>query len=275
MRRLSISTARSSGGTKQIDVLIPAIEKDLGTLPYVIDSVRRYVRHPIGRILIVSPDSDKIKQLCLRKGCTFVNEKTVLPITKKHIRYRSRTWDRSGWLYQQLLKLSGNTICTRKHYLVIDADTVLIRPHRFLKRGKTVFYCRNWSQGEYFNMYRRLLGRKASASPSFVAHYMLFDRSKVARLKKTIEARHGLPWYRAIIRLTNKAKQFGFSEYETYGNFFRSQYPGRMIRKPTLNKSLSGSAAAVVSSPKIERLARKYRSLSFHKRKIYVRRPKN
>lgn len=29
-----------------IDVLIPAIEKDLATLPYVIDAVRTHVKHP-------------------------------------------------------------------------------------------------------------------------------------------------------------------------------------------------------------------------------------
>ncbi|RCX21495.1 hypothetical protein DFP94_102248 [Fontibacillus phaseoli] len=31
----------------QINVLIPVIEKDLETLPYVIDGIRKYVQHPI------------------------------------------------------------------------------------------------------------------------------------------------------------------------------------------------------------------------------------
>lgn len=257
----------------KIDVLIPAIEKDLGTLPYVIDAVRKHVKHPIGSIMIVSPNSQKIKEVCRQKGCRFIDESTVLPITKKHIRYRSKKWDRSGWLYQQLLKLGGDSLGSQKFYLVMDADTVLIRPHRFRIGGKTVFYCRNWSQDEYFKTYKKLLGKRASSPTSFVTHYMLFDKSKLAELKKAIEAKHHTSWYSAIIRNTDKSKQFAFSEFETYGNFLYSRYPGRFILKKALNKSLNLNASQL-SPSKIKKLAKTYRSISFHKRKWYARLPK-
>lgn len=51
-----------------IDVLIPAIEKDLATLPYVIDAVRTHVKHPIGRILIVAPKKTRILDFCRKKA---------------------------------------------------------------------------------------------------------------------------------------------------------------------------------------------------------------
>ncbi len=51
-----------------IDVVIPVINKDLGTLPYVIDSVRKYVRHPINRIFVVAPTSRKIESVCHRQA---------------------------------------------------------------------------------------------------------------------------------------------------------------------------------------------------------------
>ncbi len=141
--------------------------------------------------MIVSPSSKKIRQLCAKKGCTFINEQTVLPITKKNINYRSARWDRSGWLFQQLLKLGGSTLGKQAYYLVIDADTVLIRPHAFkTSGGQTIFYYRKWSQPEYFQTYKKLLGKKAASRTSFVTHYMLFERSKVASLKRAIEARH-------------------------------------------------------------------------------------
>jgi hypothetical protein len=255
----------------KIDVLIPAIEKDLGTLPYVIDSVRSMVKHPIGRIMIVSPNTERMKRLCKQKGCTFINESTVLPITKKNINYRSTKWERSGWLYQQLLKLGGDALSSQKYYLVIDADTVLIRPHVFRTTGgRTVFYCRKWSQPEYFITYRKLLGQKAGSPSSFVTHYMLFERSKVRKLKKIIAARHQTTWYGAIIRSINKKKQFGFSEFETYGNFLHAHYPGTLSRKPALNKSLHIKASRL-SAAKRKRLSLKYRSISFHKRKGYSR----
>ncbi|PYI56204.1 DUF6492 family protein [Paenibacillus flagellatus] len=264
-------TTSASKSGPAIDVLIPAIEKDLGTLPFVIDGIRKHVRHPIGQIAIVAPDSAKIKALCRRKGCTFVHERSVLPLTKRSINYRSSKWERSGWMLQQLLKLSGDKVSTRKHYLVVDADTVFIRPHRFSIGGKTVFYCRDWSQPEYFKTYKRLLGQKAAAPRSFVTHYMLFDKSKLRRLKKTIEARHGKRWYKAILGSIDRKRNFAFSEYETYGNFLYSNYPGSIVMKSCLNKGMSTSFSRL-SAPKLKKLAKSYRSLSFHKRSVYARR---
>ncbi|WP_159882026.1 DUF6492 family protein [Paenibacillus puerhi] len=253
-----------------IDILIPAIEKDLKTLPFVIDAVRKYVKHPIGSILIVAPRKERILELCRRKGCRFVDEDTVFPLTKKDMNYRSRTWDRSGWLFQQMLKFCGDSLCSSDYYLVIDADTVLIRPHVFLSGKKTVFYCRNWSQPEYFKTYRKLLGRKRSASVSFVTHYMLFDKAKLVQLKKAIEARHQTKWYYAILRSMNKSRQFAFSEFETYGNFLHSTYPGKLLLKPALNRSLH-TGIARLSKARVRQLAGTYRSISFHERKGYVR----
>ncbi|BFT70070.1 DUF6492 family protein [Paenibacillus sp. P36] len=264
---MSGSVALSS--STQIDVLIPAIEKDLGTLPMVIDAVRKYVKHPIGEIIIVAPRKKRILDLCQRKGCRFVHEDTVLPITKKDIHYESKTWERSGWLYQQLLKLNGDTLCTSKYYLVIDADTVLIRPHVFKVGSKTVFYCRDWSQSEYYKTYRKLMGRGRSSRRSFVTHYMLFERAKVAKLKSTIEAKHNRSWYSAIMASMNKSKQFAFSEFETYGNFLYASAPQNMILKSALNKSLSLSASRISST--VRALAKHYRSISLHKRKGYVK----
>ncbi|RUT31595.1 hypothetical protein EJP77_09360 [Paenibacillus zeisoli] len=256
-----------------IDVLIPAIEKDLGTLPFVIDGLRKYLTHPIGTIYIVSPDSPRIRSLCRLKKCTFVHENTVLPITKKDITYRSSTWDRSGWLYQQLLKLNGDKVCKNRHFLVTDADTVMIRPHTFLENGRTTFLYRNWTHPEYLSIHARLLGQKASSPKSFVNHYMLYDSVKLGRLKKTIEKRHGVRWYTAILKQLNHKKQFGFSEFETYGNYVRSNYPGSIRLRPALNKEFKKSILAVPAAER-QLLSSSFRSLSFHKRSGYSLRPK-
>ncbi|MDT3427230.1 hypothetical protein J2Z22_002781 [Paenibacillus forsythiae] len=256
-----------------IDVLIPAIEKDLATLPHVVDAVRKHVKHPIRSVMIVAPRKPRILDFCRRKDCTFIDENTVLPLAKKDIHYRSRTWERSGWLFQQLLKLGGDKLCTADYFLVIDADTVLIAPHRFRLNGKTVFYCRNWSQPEYFVTYRKLMGKKAVRPSSFVTHYMLFERSRLARMKREIESRHGVPWHSAILRSINRSRQFGFSEFETYGNYLYAKDPGGMVLKKARNKSLNMSGSQL-SAATAAKYARSYRSLSFHKRKGYTRKPK-
>lgn len=251
-----------------IDILIPVIEKDLVTLPAVIDALRRQVRHPIGQIIIVAPQKPRITALCRSKGCRFVNEDTVLPITKKDIHYSSSRWERSGWLYQQLLKLGGAKLCSADYYLTVDADTILIRPHTFRTGGKTIFYCRDWSQEEYFRTYSKLMGKRPARPASFVTHYMLFEKAQVAGLKRAIEARHGVSWYKAIIRSMDRSKQFAFSEFETYGNFLYAREPGSMLLRKAQNKSLHTSLS-LLTPERLKRLSGQYRSISLHKRKQY------
>jgi len=117
-----------------MDVLIPVIEKDLAVLPYVIDGIRKQVVHPIGDIYIVAPNSKKIKEVCKRKNCQYIFEDEVLPISKKDL-------DGDGWMLQQLIKLSCDTIASNNHVLISDADTIMIAPHLFMAEDKIVFYC--------------------------------------------------------------------------------------------------------------------------------------
>jgi hypothetical protein len=99
---------------------------------------------------------------------------------------------------------------------------------------------------------------------------MLFEKSKLASLKKAIASKHGTNWYSAIMRNMNKSKQFAFSEFETYGNFLYSRNPRGLILKKALNKSLSMNVREITSS-RVRALSAKYRSISFHKRKGYAR----
>lgn len=254
----------------KIDILIPAIEKDLATLPHVIASARAYVRHPIGRIIVVAPQKKAIRELCRRLGVVFVDERKALPITKKDINYHPNKGNRSGWLYQQLLKWCGDGLCRSRYYLVMDADTVLLRPHSFTQGKERIFYSRNWSHEQYYRAYRKLLGEKAGAPSSFVSHYMLLDREKVRAIKRKLESRHGVSWYRAIIQGIDKTRLYAYSEFETYGNYLYARSPGRVCFRKALNKEMTGSFAALTPD-KRRRLAARYRSLSFHKRKDYFR----
>ncbi|QAY67263.1 DUF6492 family protein [Paenibacillus protaetiae] len=266
----SATGTRTASGYR-LDLIIPVIEKDLKTLPHVVQAAKQNVRHTIGDVIIVAPDKPAIRSLCSRNGYRFVNENSVLPLRKQDIRYSSKHWERSGWMLQQLLKLSGDKLASTKHFLVIDADTVLLRPHTFIAGGQTTYYTRNWSQPEYYRTYQKLIGRKAAAPRSFVTHYMLFEKAKLRELKRHIEQRHGRIWYKAILASMNKKRQFAFSEYETYGNFVYSRYPQSVKLKAALNRALH-SDASTLTKDRIQSLAAKYRSVSFHERKLYTKR---
>ncbi|PKM45958.1 MAG: hypothetical protein CVV03_06015 [Firmicutes bacterium HGW-Firmicutes-8] len=256
----------------KIDILIPVIEKDLEVLSYVIDSARKHIRHPLGEIFVVAPESCKIRKLSSEKNCKFINENSVLPITKKDIVYspkkRNTYIDRSGWLFQQFLKLSGDTLSMNEGFLVLDADTVLIRPHVFERDKKSVLFFRSLYYKPYFETYKRLLGEDAAGPAQhifFVSHYMYFKKKRLQELKKRIEFKHQTDWYTAVLNSMNKNQWDSFSEFETYGNFMMKNHLSEIILKPRQNLSLTRNRLKDIS--KIEKkLANKYkiRSVSFH-----------
>lgn len=221
--------------TEAIDVVIPIIAKDLHILPLCLEGVRQCVAHPIKDIYIVAPDQQEIVQFCEEQQLKFVDEKTIFGFSPKelgihYVDAEGQTHDRSGWLFQQLVKLSGK-VGTCQHYLCIDADHVLIRPHVFLTEdGKTVFYMSYEEHQPYYDNIHRLLPNLQLDSLSYVDHKMLFDKSLLESLHHALG---GEQWVQTIIDNYDSHSHAGFSEFELYGNFVKEK-----IRRPWLQKTL-------------------------------------
>jgi glycosyltransferase involved in cell wall biosynthesis len=219
----------------RIDVFIPAVDKDLKTLPLVVDGIRRNIRHPIDNIFIVSPFNIDIQNFCAESDCVNINEENLIGYGKKKITYNVDGLDRSGWLYQQLLKLSLNKIAKNRHVLVVDADTVFVRPRVFEYDGKIIFDHSTEHHSVYYDVYKKLMKTSVSSCASFVTHYMLFDVNILQEMKDKIECIHKLVWDDAILKCVNYDNISGFSEYETYGNFIVKYYPKKIIRDFNFN----------------------------------------
>jgi hypothetical protein len=206
-------------------VVIMATPGDLQTLGLCIESIREYLRHPLSDVVVVSPDVREIKDVAGEHGCSWVHEDSVLPIAKSDIDYSVDGVDRSGWLFQQLLKLAFDARVKDSHYLVVDADTVLVRQQVFCVGGREVKLLGDFFHKPYFDVYERLLGEAAHGCHSYVAHQMLFSCDKLRALKSALETRHNCSWYEAIIACTDRSNASGFSEYETYGQFCQRHFP--------------------------------------------------
>lgn len=225
--------------TEPIDVVIPIIAKDLHILPLCLEGVRHCVPHPVKDIYIVAPAQQEIIQFCESNQLKFVDEASVLGFSPQALNLiiqnpNGSTRDRSGWLFQQLVKLSGK-VGTCRYYLCIDADHVLIRPHVFLTNDlKTVFYMSYEEHLPYYENIHRLLPDISLDSLSYVDHKMLFDKEQLALLHQTLSKRSGKSWVDTIIDSYDRTNFAGFSEFETYGNFVQDK-----VRRPWLQKRLS------------------------------------
>ncbi|MCX6810132.1 MAG: DUF6492 family protein, partial [Candidatus Berkelbacteria bacterium] len=228
--------------TVPIDIVIVAIDKDFDVLTHVIDSARKNIFHPIGDIIIISPKSKLIQGLCKKKKCVFIDETTVLPIGKKDIGYIIDGKDRSGWIFQQLLKWSGDKYAKNDFFLIADADTVFCRPQVFVYEGRILMpACSQLGHIPYYQAYEKLTGEKVPAVVNFTSHHSLFDKNKLAELKTKIEKHCKTNWYNAIIstKEINPTEGSCVSDYETYGQFVFSRYYDECRLEHWFNLSLN------------------------------------
>lgn len=234
---LFLSKCFSNKRTEHIDVVIPTTDKDLKKLSMVIPSLSN-IQHYIDTIYLVAPKSEYIIDFCNKYNCVFVDENTVLGISIKDINYKPCGVDRSGWIFQQLLKLNCDNFCNNEYILVADSDTVFTRKQFFIRNKKMVFDCSDEYHKPYFSAYKKLLGLNKRFALSFVAHHMLFKKSCLAEMKRAIEEHTNQTWIMAILNNLEQHQTSSFSEYETYGNYMYAHYKNMMLLREWYNKSI-------------------------------------
>jgi len=244
-----------------VEVYIPALPKDLEILPYVVDSIRKNLKHQVSAIHIVAPQNVGIQNLCTHKSLLFVDEASLLSIQKKDIEYRVGELDRSGWLFQQLLKFACIKRAKTNWVFIADADTVLLRPQSFFNADYLIFDVPLENHLPYKNAVESLLGQAALPNISFVAHHIMVQRDITVQLLAAIEARSGKGWIESICALISSTEPSCFSEYDLLGNYFVLRDPKKVRLRNWMNGSYIRSRLWMLKLPGISAF---YRTLSFH-----------
>ena len=129
----------------------------------------------------------------------------------------------SGWLVQQIVKLSAAEFCDAEIFVFADSDVLLFRPFTsdMLWSGESLHLQRH-PEGRDLDTHRtwratahRLLGVSGSTSEAFnyIGQLVTWRRSVLERLLARIEAQTGRPWQRAVVEAAT------VSEYILYGEF--------------------------------------------------------
>lgn len=241
-----------------IDVIIPVHEKDIHMLEPCIHSIKKYLKHPIDNIFIISSSNKNIKKISDNNRCVFVDENSIIPnFSKSDICYFVDNNDRSGWLYQQIIKLSADIISDKNHILVMDSDTIFNRPVKYIHKGKNIINISDEHYETYYRVYRQLLNEDVVSKESFVSHTMLFERQVLIELKKKLEQLHHDKWFNVILNNVDYKDISGFSEYETYGNYILNHYPEKIKIEYWFNKSIK----KIEDLPKVPNY---YKTVSIH-----------
>lgn len=228
--------------TESLDVVIPATKKDVPSLDLCINGIKKNCKQ-IRRVIVVSPER-------YTKKAEWYDEKKY-PFSKFDIalylnggdadqakQYKEEPHSRLGWYYQQLLKLYAPFIIPgiSSNVLILDADTIFLRPVQFIGENGGGLY----NPGtEYFEFYFEHLDRllpgykKLYSHYSGISHHMLFQRPVLKDLFSQVENQHRVEFWKAFCNCVEAKyiRAAGASEYEIYFNFVFARTDQVQIRE--------------------------------------------
>lgn len=246
-----------------VDVVTPTASKDYALVEEVIESVKVNLKHKISNFYIVSQKSSEMLEFCTKHNYIFIDELSVMGYGKDSITYVVNGRDRSGWIFQQLLKLSGDTFVKEKRYFIVDSDTILVSPHSFIKGGKYVFLQSEEWHGQYFKSFKKIFGYESNNTLSYTAHMMIFDCDRLREMKKCTVGLYGKTWDKVYLATIDQKENSCVSDYDTYANWMKINYPKEFSVTPFYNTALPREA--LLTLPNLIRMySGRYKSLSFH-----------
>src|SRR3989344_947985 len=248
--------------TGKVDLIIPTVSKDYVLLEKYLESLKNLCQE-INKIYVVSGHNKEILSFCARHNLIFIDENSVLGYGKETIKYIVSGVDRSGWIFQQLLKLSGEKFIDMEKYIIVDSDTILINKHSFLNGNKFVFFENEEWHEPYFRSFEKMFGYKAKNRLSFTSHMMIFNVENLKKMKNELEIKHKMSWDKIYLSNIDEREMSCVSDYDTYANWVFYHFPEKVIRKPLYNRSISRTELSNLENLK-EKYKNKYKSISFH-----------
>lgn len=211
----------TSGNT--FELVLVAAEEDLPIIAKYFHFYEKNVSP--SSIVVITKNSPKAKTLLKNIPVRILDENTILPgLTFENI--HAINSKKTGWYFQQFLKMAYANICQHDFYIIFDGDTIPLRPLSFFRDNKMVFI----KKGEYFEPYFNMIDTlfngcvKRSVQFSFISECMIIKKSIMCNIIKDIEHNnniHGSTFFEKILHCVYVDKLQGrdFSEYETYGNY--------------------------------------------------------
>lgn len=211
----------------------------------------------------------------------FVDEDMLLPHmtfqgVKKCIEKRTadiKAINRTGWYFQQFLKMAFSMSCQEESYLVWDADTIPTKTvEMYAADGKKIFDVKTEYYEPYFITMHHLFPELTKRnSYSFISEHMLFDTLIMRELINKIEQNtqiEGKNFWEKIINSVclDDLSGSGFSEFETYGTYVEHHHKGQyVIRRWKSLREGTVFFKQPISEKELVYLSKAYDAISFEK----------
>lgn len=250
-----------------IEVVMAVARKDLRTVELSLASCREHIRNEILKTtLVVTKDAfDEARKRFSNSHTFVVDERDFLPSSLLEAINEHFPLSRRGWVMQQVIGLWAAHESSAPGTLVLDSDTVFLKPISLLSsEGVQLLQFSHEYVEEYESHARKIWGsRKRFRGLSFVTHYQLMKPSVV---REMFSAENNLEdWVRAGRPLHHSP----VADYHSYGRFLADRHKNDLLVGRWGNKKLPWTMlaedieVAQVLNFLRERLPN-YLSISFH-----------
>lgn len=162
-------------------------------------------------------------------GCITIDE-NIFPFNKNTVVQIHGDNYRNGWYLQQLLKLYASFVIPDilDKYLVIDSDTLFLKPTTFIEDNKCLYNYGDEHHEPYFQHIKRMDNElRKMTNKSGICHHMIFEKKYIQEMFNKIEGIHNDTFYNIFLKyvlpmqtlLDEYNTDSGASEYELYFNY--------------------------------------------------------
>ena len=254
-----------------IEILFVSTAKDLEILPAAIEhALKATLHHDEVKVIVIVPKPDFLmvsSTLSHLRNVEVIQESDQIEDDYIQLLKSKFGW-RSGWVLQQLLKVTWVFNSTAPGVLIVDSDTLLLCPRVWFNGMGRQLLTPTWEYHlPYFDFLNRIAGLPKRPKSSFVPHHMLMQ-------PKFLREAINLSSVNDLRGLKNRIMddEFGSEvspfciEYEFYAQHMMSNHPELIQLRRWSNTGFSRSG--LDSLEKIQAIAdeqsESFASISFH-----------
>lgn len=212
------------------DIVIPVGPNDSNIIETMLSYTKKNI---IGyrNIYLISYDSTLNIE-----GCITINE-NVFPFNKTYLSLYLGNNNRLGWYLQQLFKLYASFYIDGilDNYLVIDSDTIFLRPTSFFSSKLPLYNIGTEYHLPYFDHMKKLHPSLVKQiNHSGICHHMMFQKMYLIELFNLIENYHNDKFYNIFLKSIDikDILHSGASEYEIYFNYILTYHFKEITIRP-------------------------------------------
>jgi hypothetical protein len=218
-----------------MEIVSACLARDLPVYRLTSESLRTHIPKASLHLITRKQDFSKFRDAC-GSNLQLWDEDTLVPqMTLSSLRQHPLPFFPAGaaWYFQQFLKWGFLEHSNAdSHYLIWDADTILLRPLEFFNHEDRAFLTTSSEYHlPYFQTFEALIGQPPTDRVSFISQHQLIDKSILRELLAEISSKSpsGRGWAWSVIENLKGNGTNLFSEYETYGHYARLRHPGQIL----------------------------------------------